>query len=70
VIAKTVAADIRAGDGEATTAKIDVTNEAEWIDLITKVVAAYGGLAPSSPPSRWQKLVRVDRQHQLDHGIC
>jgi hypothetical protein len=30
---KTVTADIRAGDGEATAAKIDVTNEAEWINL-------------------------------------
>jgi NAD(P)-dependent dehydrogenase (short-subunit alcohol dehydrogenase family) len=42
--AETVAADIRAGDGEAMAAKIDVTNEAEWIDLIAKAVATYGRL--------------------------
>jgi NAD(P)-dependent dehydrogenase (short-subunit alcohol dehydrogenase family) len=30
--------------GEATAAKIDVTNEAEWIDLIAKAVAIYGRL--------------------------
>jgi 3-hydroxybutyrate dehydrogenase len=41
---ETVAADIRVGDGEATAAKIDVTNEAEWIDLIAKAVATYGRL--------------------------
>src|SRR5690349_15013268 len=34
--AETGAADIRAGDGEAKAAKIDVTNEAEWIELIAK----------------------------------
>ena len=39
-----MAADIRAGDGEATAAKIDVTNEVEWIDLIAKAVATYGRL--------------------------
>ena len=31
--AEIVAADIRAGGEAATAAKIDVTNEAEWIDL-------------------------------------
>ncbi len=42
--AETVAADIRANDGEATAAKIDVTNEAEWIDLIAKAMVTYGRL--------------------------
>jgi NAD(P)-dependent dehydrogenase (short-subunit alcohol dehydrogenase family) len=42
--AETVAADIRAGGGEATAAKINVTSEAEWIDLIDKAVATYGKL--------------------------
>jgi NAD(P)-dependent dehydrogenase (short-subunit alcohol dehydrogenase family) len=42
--AETVAAAIRADDGEATAAKIDVTNEAEWIDLMAKAVATYGTL--------------------------
>jgi NAD(P)-dependent dehydrogenase (short-subunit alcohol dehydrogenase family) len=42
--AEAVAADVRAGDGEATAAKIDVTNEAEWTDLIDKAVATYGRL--------------------------
>src|SRR5947209_4195888 len=42
--AEIVAADIRAGGGDATAAKIDVTNEAEWIDLIAKAVATYGRL--------------------------
>ena len=42
--AETVAADIGAGDGEATAAKIDVTSEAEWVDLIAKAVATYGKL--------------------------
>jgi NAD(P)-dependent dehydrogenase (short-subunit alcohol dehydrogenase family) len=42
--AETVAADIRTGDGQATAAKIDVTNEAEWVDLIAKAVGTYGRL--------------------------
>ena len=42
--AERVAADIRAGGGEATAAKIDVTSEAEWKGLIAKAVAAYGSL--------------------------
>jgi NAD(P)-dependent dehydrogenase (short-subunit alcohol dehydrogenase family) len=42
--AETVAANIRFGDGEAMAAKIDVTSEAEWIDLIAKAVATYGRL--------------------------
>jgi NAD(P)-dependent dehydrogenase (short-subunit alcohol dehydrogenase family) len=33
-----------AGDGEATAAQIDVTSEAEWIDLIATAVATYGRL--------------------------
>jgi len=40
--AERVAADIRAEGGEATAAKIDVTNEAEWAGLIAKTVAIYG----------------------------
>src|ERR1700751_3995395 len=39
-----VAADIRAGGGEASAAKIDVISEAEWRDLIAKAVASYGRL--------------------------
>jgi NAD(P)-dependent dehydrogenase (short-subunit alcohol dehydrogenase family) len=42
--AERVAADIRAGGGEVTAAKIDVTSEAEWMDLIAKAVATYGRL--------------------------
>jgi nucleoside-diphosphate-sugar epimerase len=42
--AERVAADLRASGGEATAAKIDVTSEAEWSDLIAKAVAAYGRL--------------------------
>ena len=42
--AEIVAAEIRAGGGNATATKIDVTNEAEWIDLIAKAVATYGRL--------------------------
>lgn len=42
--AEQVAADIRAGGGEASAAKIDVTSEAEWRDLIAKALASYGRL--------------------------
>ncbi|HEY4043541.1 MAG TPA: SDR family oxidoreductase [Rhodopila sp.] len=42
--AERVAADIRVGGGEATAAKIDVTSEAEWKDLIAAAVAAFGRL--------------------------
>ena len=42
--AERVVADIRAGGGEATSAKIDVTSEAEWAGLIAKAVAAHGRL--------------------------
>ncbi len=42
--AERVAADIRASNGEATAARIDVTSEAEWKDLIAKAIAAYGRL--------------------------
>src|SRR5690349_16033356 len=42
--AETVAANIRAGRGEATAARIDVTSEAEWVGLIAEAVAAYGRL--------------------------
>ena len=42
--AERVAADIRAGGGEAAAAQIDVTSEAEWRDLIAKAVATYGRL--------------------------
>jgi hypothetical protein len=37
--AERVAADIRAAGGEATAARIDVTNEAQWKDLIAKKTA-------------------------------
>src|SRR6201987_5336556 len=42
--AEIVAADIRAGGEEAMAAKIDVTNESGWINLIAKAVATYGKL--------------------------
>jgi NAD(P)-dependent dehydrogenase (short-subunit alcohol dehydrogenase family) len=42
--AESVAADIRAGGGEAVAATIDVTNETEWITLITETLASYGRL--------------------------
>src|ERR1700719_2809876 len=42
--AETVAADIRAGGGEAIAAAIDVTNEPDWVALITKTLASYGRL--------------------------
>jgi NAD(P)-dependent dehydrogenase (short-subunit alcohol dehydrogenase family) len=42
--AEVVAADIRTGGGDAIAVKIDVTNEAEWIDLIAKTLASYGRL--------------------------
>ncbi len=42
--AERVAADIRAAGGEATAARIDVTGETEWRELIAKAVAAYGRL--------------------------
>src|SRR5271167_2052553 len=42
--AEMVAGAIRAGGGEATAAKIDVTSEAEWAGLIGKTLAAYGGV--------------------------
>jgi NAD(P)-dependent dehydrogenase (short-subunit alcohol dehydrogenase family) len=42
--AAAVAADIRTGGGDAIGVKIDVTNEAEWIDLIAKTLASYGRL--------------------------
>jgi NAD(P)-dependent dehydrogenase (short-subunit alcohol dehydrogenase family) len=42
--AEAVAGAIRAEGGEATSAKIDVTNEAEWAGLIGKTLAAYGRL--------------------------
>jgi NAD(P)-dependent dehydrogenase (short-subunit alcohol dehydrogenase family) len=42
--AEAVAADIRAGGGEAVAATIDVTNEIEWITLITETLASYGRL--------------------------
>jgi short chain dehydrogenase len=37
-----VATDIRASGGEAMAARIDVTSESEWMDLIAKALAAYG----------------------------
>ena len=39
-----VAADIRASGGEAMAARIDVTSESEWMDLIAKALAAHGKL--------------------------
>jgi NAD(P)-dependent dehydrogenase (short-subunit alcohol dehydrogenase family) len=42
--AEIVASDIRAGGKEAMAAKIDVTSESEWMDLIGKFVATYGRL--------------------------
>jgi NAD(P)-dependent dehydrogenase (short-subunit alcohol dehydrogenase family) len=42
--AEAVVAAIRAGGGEATAAKIDVTSEAEWAGLIAGTVTSYGRL--------------------------
>ena len=42
--AEIVASDIRAGGAEAMAAKIDVTSESDWMDLITKVVETHGRL--------------------------
>jgi NAD(P)-dependent dehydrogenase (short-subunit alcohol dehydrogenase family) len=42
--AEAVAADIRAGGGDTVAATIDVTNETEWITLITETLASYGRL--------------------------
>src|SRR5690349_20675509 len=42
--AEIVAADIRAGGGDAAATKIDVTREPDWIDLIANVEASYGRL--------------------------
>ncbi len=73
--AERVAADTRAGGGEATAAKIDVTNEAEWVALIAKAVAAYGrldilvnnaGISGSSVGDRdgvegWDRIIAVNQ---------
>ena len=42
--AEAVAADIRAGGGDATSATIDVTSEQDWLALISKTVETYGRL--------------------------
>jgi NAD(P)-dependent dehydrogenase (short-subunit alcohol dehydrogenase family) len=42
--AEKVAADIRAGGGQATSATIDVTSESDWKGLIDKTLSAYGRL--------------------------
>ena len=42
--AERVAAEIRAVGGEATSTKIDVTSESEWVALIRKAVSVYGRL--------------------------
>jgi NAD(P)-dependent dehydrogenase (short-subunit alcohol dehydrogenase family) len=42
--AEAVAAEIRAGGGEATSATIDVTSEPDWLALIDRTIATYGRL--------------------------
>ena len=42
--AEAVAADIRAGGGDATSATIDVTSEPDWLALIGKTIVTYGRL--------------------------
>lgn len=42
--AEAVAADIRAGGGDASAATIDVTSEPQWMDLIAQTVAHHGRL--------------------------
>src|SRR5215475_2334371 len=42
--AEAVAADIRAGGGDAISATIDVTSQAQWIALIVQTAAQYGRL--------------------------
>ncbi|MGE3784045.1 MAG: glucose 1-dehydrogenase [Alphaproteobacteria bacterium] len=43
-LAEQVAADIRAGGGEAIAVRIDVTSEADWSALIERTVSTYGRL--------------------------
>jgi NAD(P)-dependent dehydrogenase (short-subunit alcohol dehydrogenase family) len=43
-LAETVAADIRAGGGEAIAVGIDVTSEPDWLALIERTVSTYGRL--------------------------
>jgi NAD(P)-dependent dehydrogenase (short-subunit alcohol dehydrogenase family) len=42
--AEQVAANIRAGGGEASSATIDVTDESEWVALIGRTISTYGRL--------------------------
>jgi NAD(P)-dependent dehydrogenase (short-subunit alcohol dehydrogenase family) len=42
--AEAVAADIRAGGGDATAAALDVTSEAAWVELIARTVDRHGRL--------------------------
>jgi NAD(P)-dependent dehydrogenase (short-subunit alcohol dehydrogenase family) len=42
--AEAVAADIRAGGGEAIAVRTDVTSEPDWLALIDRTVSAYGRL--------------------------
>ncbi|HJU15485.1 MAG TPA: glucose 1-dehydrogenase [Stellaceae bacterium] len=73
--AEAIAADIRAGGGEAQAATIDVTREAEWRDLIAATVARYGrldilvnnaGISGSSVGDRdalegWDRIIAVNQ---------
>jgi NAD(P)-dependent dehydrogenase (short-subunit alcohol dehydrogenase family) len=73
--AEAVAADIRAGGGNAIAATIDVTSEPEWVALIAKTLASYGridilvnnaGISGSSVGDPdglegWQRVIAVNQ---------
>jgi len=73
--AEAVAADIRAGGGNAIAAMIDVTSEPEWVALIAKTLASYGridilvnnaGISGSSVGDPdglegWQRVIAVNQ---------
>jgi len=73
--AEAVAAGIRAGNGNAIAATIDVTSEPEWVALIAKTLASYGridilvnnaGISGSSVGDPdglegWQRVIAVNQ---------
>ena len=73
--AEEVAADIRAGGGEAIAVAIDVTSEPDWLALVERTVSTYGrldilvnnaGISGSSVPDRdglegWNRIIAVNQ---------
>jgi NAD(P)-dependent dehydrogenase (short-subunit alcohol dehydrogenase family) len=73
--AERVAADIRAADGMASSAQIDVTSEPQWVALIGQAVSTYGrldilvnnagisGSAVGEPDGLegWQRVIAVNQ---------